>query len=293
MAAIAPNAAASRIESEVNRVRALIEGRRFAEALAAAQQLEAEVPENRDVLYMIAVSQRYLGRIAEALRTLARLETLHPHYSRLFQERGHCHVAQREAEPAIAAFVQAVQLNPALPGSWKSLQTLFRIVGRSADAEMAGAQAAALAARPMDIVTASSLFADGEIYPAEVLARQYLRRDGNHPEAMGLLAKIAMAHGALDDAELLLEALLAQAPAAHAARYDYVRTLIARNTYAKALAELDKLLARRARQPRRTARPMRPPASGSARRARRRRSTASCSPGRRRRRNCICRSPMR
>ena len=60
-------------------------------ALAAVQTLRAEVPENRDVLYLMAVCQRYLGRVVDALATLEHLEEIHPHYGRLFQERGHCY----------------------------------------------------------------------------------------------------------------------------------------------------------------------------------------------------------
>jgi tetratricopeptide (TPR) repeat protein len=77
--------------------------------------LRTQVPENRDVLYMIAVSLRYLQRVPEALETLAELEKRHPSYSRLFQERGHCYVAMRSAQPAIQAFLRAVNLNPSLP----------------------------------------------------------------------------------------------------------------------------------------------------------------------------------
>ena len=242
MAASPPNDSPSRIETEVRRNRALMEQSQFAAALAAAEALLAEVPENRDVLYMIAVSERYLGRIADALATLARMEALHPAFSRLFQERGHCYVALREAEPAIAAFLHAVNLNHALPASWNALQALFRMTGRAADAEMAAGHVAALAKLPTEIVTASSMFADGEIHPAEVLVRQYLLKHGNHVEGMRLLAKIGMQHGVLDDAELLLESVLALAPDYQAARYDYVRTLLDRQSYVKARQELDKLL---------------------------------------------------
>jgi tetratricopeptide (TPR) repeat protein len=243
VAASALIAAPSRIEAQVKRIRALMEAHRFADALGSAQALCAEVPENRDVLYMIAVSQRYLGRIPEALATLQQLESLHPLYSRLFQERGHCHVALREAEPAIAAFSRAVNLNSALPASWKALQALFRMIQRTGESDLAATQVDALAKLPTEILAAASLFADGELYPAEVIARQYLRKHGTHAEALHLLAKIAMAHGALDDAQLLLESVLGCAPDHHAARYDFVRTLLARNTYANALEELDKLLA--------------------------------------------------
>ena len=95
-ATIQHTAPRSRVESEVLRVRGLMGKNQFAAALAACDALLAEVPENRDVLYMAAVNQRYLGRVPAALDTLRRLEAIHPKYSRLFQERGHCHVAARE-----------------------------------------------------------------------------------------------------------------------------------------------------------------------------------------------------
>jgi tetratricopeptide (TPR) repeat protein len=122
----------SPVETEILRIRGLMEQRQFAPALAAAEALAVDYPQNRDALYMMAVCQRYLDRVPDALATLARLEKWHPKFSRLFQERGYCHVARREAEPAIQAFVRAVNLNHALAASWKALQTLFRITRRKA-----------------------------------------------------------------------------------------------------------------------------------------------------------------
>src|SRR5271165_3642454 len=114
-AAAAPSVPSSPIETEVRRIRGLMEQGNFEPALAAARALREQVPENRDVLYMAAVSLRYLKRIPEALAMLAELEQRHPNFSRLFQERGHCHVALRSAGPAIDAFLRAVTLNPSLP----------------------------------------------------------------------------------------------------------------------------------------------------------------------------------
>ena len=81
------------VELEVRRIRDLVQERRFAEALGSAEALLVTVPENRDVLYLRALSQRMLGDIPAALATLAGLERLHPRFSRLYQERGHCYVA--------------------------------------------------------------------------------------------------------------------------------------------------------------------------------------------------------
>src|SRR5258708_38797748 len=97
---------ASPVEAEVTRIRGLLEQRRYQDALTAANALAEQVPENRDVLYMMAVSLRYLGQIPAALGTLDRLERHHPRFSRLYQERGHCHVALRDAPRAIEAFLK-------------------------------------------------------------------------------------------------------------------------------------------------------------------------------------------
>lgn len=233
----------SKIETEVKRVRALLERSEFATALEAAQALATEVPENRDVLYMIAVALRYLQRIPTALEVLARLEQLHPGYPRLYQERGHCHVALRAAGPAVEAFERAVRMSPALTASWRSLQTLYRIQGREAEAANADAQAKDLAALPPAIVTAFNMYADGEIFDAEQTVRQYLLAHGDHVEGMRLLAKIGLDLDVTDDAEVLLARVLELAPQHREARYEYAIVLLKRHKHVRAREEMEKLLA--------------------------------------------------
>ena len=232
----------SRIESEVIRIRALLQKNEFAAALAAAEPLLVEVPENRDVLYMIAVAQRYLHRTQEALATLDRLEKLHPAYSRLYQERGHCYVGLRQAEPAIAAFLRAVNINPALPASWQLLNGLYKMTGQAENAAMAAAHVEKLASLPPEVVTATSMFSDGEIFPAERMVRDFLLKHGDHVEAMRLLAKIGMKLDVLDDAEILLAAALQLAPDYHAARHDYAIVLLQRHKHEQSLQEIERLL---------------------------------------------------
>src|SRR4029077_18236554 len=125
-----PTAPESPIEAGVRRARALMEQRQFAAALEVAEALQAQVPENRDVLYLIGACQRYLGRVPAALATLNRLEELHPDYARLFQERGHCYRALGDGPAAITAYRRAVALNEALPASWRALYELLRAAGR-------------------------------------------------------------------------------------------------------------------------------------------------------------------
>jgi tetratricopeptide (TPR) repeat protein len=235
--------AASPIELEVRRASALFEGREFAAALAAVTALATQVPENRDVLFLMAACSRHLNRIPEALAALDRLERHHPGFSRLYQERGFCHVVRKDAPRAIDAFLTGVNINPALPQSWSMLEGLYRMRGESENAGMAAAHVATLKRLPPEVVVATALFSDGDLAPAESVIRAFLLKHGDHIEAMRLLARIGIAREIYDDAELLLEAVLKLAPQYRAARFDYARALLERHKHGRARQELETLLA--------------------------------------------------
>lgn len=232
----------SRIETEVKRLSGLMARRDFAAALSGAERLSAEVPENRDVLHILAASQRHLHRFDDAFATLARLERHHPGFSRLYEERGHCHIGAKSPGPAIDAFEQAVNLNSCLPSSWQALEALYRVVGRLADAERSGAQASLLASLPSEIRAAWAMFADGDVVLAEELMRSYITVRGEHVDALRLLAKIAERAGVEYDTELLLARALELAPANEPLRHEYAEILLKRHKHREALAEIDRLL---------------------------------------------------
>ncbi|HWM69272.1 MAG TPA: sulfotransferase [Steroidobacteraceae bacterium] len=240
--ASSPSPPVSRVEDEVRNIHGLIDNNRFEPALAAARALESEVPENRDVLYMIAVCQRGLRRIPEALAALDHLQQYHPRFSRLFQERGYCYVASRDAPNAIEAFLTAVNLNPALPGSWSMLQSLYRMTGKADDAATAASHVETLAKLPVEVVTATGLFSDGELVLAERLIRDFLLRHGNHIEGMRLLARIGIELEVYDDAETLLAAVMQLAPDYRAARHDFAVALLRRHKPEQAEEQITQLL---------------------------------------------------
>ena len=233
----------SAVELEVQRIRALCGQRRFGEALESANALLAAVPENRDVLYLRARAQRLSGATAAALATLAELERLYPRFSRLYEERGLCHVALKQAPEAIGALLKAVHINPALPASWSMLEGLYRMAGESANAATAAAHVGTLRLLPAEVRAATALFADGESAAAEEMIRAFLLEHGHHVEAMRLLARIGIERDVLDDAQLLLEGVLELAPDYHAARYDYAQVLTERHLYAEAQRQVALLLA--------------------------------------------------
>jgi tetratricopeptide (TPR) repeat protein len=242
MNATVPGPPPSTVELEVRRVRELLESRQYERALETGGALALKVPENRDVLYLMALSLRYLNRIPEALALLARLEQHHPAFSRLHQERGHCHVALKDAPQAIDAFLRGVNINPALPASWSMLEGLYRMMGNMENAGMAAAHVATLKRLAPAVLQATSLFSDGDLAAAEVIIRAFLVKHGNDVEAMRLLGRIAFKRDVLDDAELLLKSVLAQAPDYRAARLDYALVLLERHKYLQARRELEELL---------------------------------------------------
>jgi len=129
--------ASSSIEREVQRIREWSKRGRHRDALNAAEMLAATAPGHRDVLYLIAANQRCLNQVAAALATLLRLEQQHPRFSLLYQERGYCHMALRDARRAIDAFGQAVTIDPALSASWIMLERLYRLTGDVQNARVA------------------------------------------------------------------------------------------------------------------------------------------------------------
>ena len=232
----------SPVESALARMRADMEKGDIAEALAAADTLNRTLPDNRDVNYIRAACLRYLSRIPEALAVLDHLEQTHPGFSRLFQERGHCYVAQRDAPRAIEAYQKAVNRNPALTVSWSKLQVLYRMTGQAENSATAASQVAITQKLPLELLTATGLLCDGDVVEAEMIVRPYLLKHPRDVEAMRLLARIALERDVVHDADLLLEAVVELAPDYRAARYDYVRALMRRHKYGPALEQLEILL---------------------------------------------------
>jgi predicted Zn-dependent protease len=226
----------------IAQARALLGRNRLTEALSLTASLLTDRADDRDLLYVHAVTQRLLGQLPEALTTLSRMELLYPLYPRLYQERGHCHAAARAAHAAILAFERAVQLNPSLPSSWSMLESLYAATGQSAQSAGAREMVRRLGDLPPEIVTAFSMYADGEAEQAEKLIRHFIQTRGNHLEALRLLAKIALDFEIADDASVLLEYILSVAPDHRVARYEYVLVLMKQYRHSEAAIHIKQLL---------------------------------------------------
>jgi len=205
--------------------------------------MQTDLPESRDALYRLAVSQRREQRVPEALATLQRIESRYATFGSLFEEVGLCLLLANEPAKALLAFARAVELNNCLLESWRALEQLHRASGELAQAHKAGAQVAVLSALPRDIQLACSRFFDGDAVVAEELIRQYIAVHGEHVEALRLLAKMASDAGAEYDAELMLQRAVALAPDHETARHELALVLLSRQKHAAAGAQITRLLA--------------------------------------------------
>jgi len=231
------------LETTLPVLRASLARGRYQEVLHVAEAYLGEHRGHRDLLYISAVAQRMLHRIPEALGTLATLQTFHPRYSRLFQERGHCHVMARDAAQAIDAFESAIRINPALPASWQALEKLYRIADRKREQANAADHVATLAKLPQPIVAARSMLADGDFEDAERTVNAFLAANPDDVEGLRVLAWIARHFEYNIDAEKYLEKVLAKASHYNAARYDLVLTLVNLQKHARAREECERLMA--------------------------------------------------
>jgi tetratricopeptide (TPR) repeat protein len=208
----------------------------------SSAELPSKFTQNRGELYLQAMNLRLLNHFDEALGVLERLQQLHPRYSRLYEERGHCYAALSDAPKAIDAFWQAVNINAALPASWQMLHTLYLGMGDAENAARIADRLATLRNLPPEIIEAGSLFADGELVHAERVLRMYLAQHGEHIEALRMLGRICIARGLRADAERLLEAVVQRAPGYRAACADYARALLDQHKYVRSRQEIQQLL---------------------------------------------------
>ncbi|WP_343525518.1 sulfotransferase [Sphingomonas sp.] len=216
-----------------------LQGGRLVEAEALARHGLAATPDDRDLLYVMAVAQRYQDKADDALVTLDRLVAAHPDYARAEQERGHVLVALDRPAEAREAFDRAVAGNPALHASWRALVALNADNPR--EAERAREEVAYLTAMPRELLSVASMIYEGRLQPAEEVCRRYLRAHPTDVEAMRLLADIGTRLHVYDDAEFLLESALEFEPGYALARLDYVGVLHKRQKFAAAHAQAARL----------------------------------------------------
>ena len=218
---------------------------RLAEAALAQDSQSGGSPDHGhriELLYVLAVAQRYGKQASTALATLDRLLSIEPEHARAHQERGHALLAVNQIDAAHQAYETAVRLNPALLAAWKALVNLRQLAGLESLAQAAQAEADQLAALPRELVSVRAFIHDGRLHKADRLCRHYLRSNPRDVEGIRLLASIAERLELLADAEFLLETALELEPSHARCHSDYANLLLRMQKFERAHQQTQRLV---------------------------------------------------
>ena len=228
----------SKVDSVIRKCQSLIQAKRFDEAASQLKTLLSEEPENIEVIYTLAVCQRRQKEYTPSLANLELIIAKVPEHARAYQEAGYIHQALQQSSKAVVALEKAVELNPALFGSWRAL------ANESGYAQQSEAKRHAqwLSSLPPELVSVISFIHQNKLHRAERICRHFLKNNQRHPEGMRLLAELGSKFQILDDAEFLLASCLEFEPKYQRARLDYVTVLHKRQKYHLALEQAQILL---------------------------------------------------
>jgi tetratricopeptide (TPR) repeat protein len=189
------------------------------------------------------MAQRLLGDTAGALATLEPLARSQPNAGAAHFEYGLVLSAAGRGDEAVAALRRAVELNPALPGAWRSLADHLSAIGDTAGADAAYGRHIKAATRDPRLMRPAAALVENDIPSAEALLRAHLRQYPTDVAALRMLAEVAARLGRYQDAEHLLERCLELAPGFTEARANYATVLNRQNRATDALVQVNQVLA--------------------------------------------------
>ena len=246
----------SLVEVGLHDAKQLMQAGDFSEAESLLLGMQSTLDDNKDVLYMLAVCQRYLHKYSSALEVLAQLKRVSPDNSRAFQETGHVYRATNNRDAALMAYSQATQINPALERSFSAqIEILESPEHKDPSGRLKGLlgqlkqQLSELQATPKLLVGVMDLISEGKFVKAEGLCKAFMQKNPQHVEGMRLLADIANRLGILGDAEFLLESAIEFAPDNTKVRIDYIQILRKQQNYKDALGQATLLLQQDSQNP--------------------------------------------
>jgi tetratricopeptide (TPR) repeat protein len=235
----------SSIAVHLKSIQQLIQSAKFNDAIEKSEQLLEQASDKQDkidILYLIAVAQRYAKYFPKALTSINTLLKIDEIHSRANQEKGYIQLALHQPTQAKMSFEKAIQLNPSLMASWQELIQLYRTEKQPDKVQRAADQLAKLKTLPPALLAVTELMHEGKLLKAEQICRTFLQKNNRHIEGMCLLAEIGIELKIYDDAEFLLASALELSPEHTQARSQYLNLLIRLGKYKVAEQHVDHLL---------------------------------------------------
>jgi|TARA_B110000114_G_scaffold47269_1_gene50125 tetratricopeptide (TPR) repeat protein len=226
--------------ADIDRVQRLLGAGKLEDADTLINTVLVDSPENSDGLYTFAVIQRLKKNHLEALEILDKVLQQQPNLARAYQERALNELSLNKPMRAGRALESAVALDPSLLKSWQLLVPLYNASG-SSKAGDAQQQVEFLETLPSELLTAISFLSADRLLEAEKVCRSFLMKNKTHIEGMRLLAEIATRNNILEDAEFLLESIIAFEPDHLDANIQYAYILLRRQRFHRAYDQAKKV----------------------------------------------------
>ena len=212
---------------------------RFEDAFNLLKVLLKENPDHIDILYLTAVSTRFLKRFDDSRKHIEHLLFNAPDMGRAYQELGHLNRDIGNEEKSITHYRQACELNPALPASWNALHKYFEKINNKPAADHALEQIKKLQTLPGQLLFIEQILNEGRLGLAETKCRAFLKENPTHTYAMSLLAEIANRFGYFEDAEFLLQKAVEFKPKDGDLRLKYASILRKKQKFAQTTEQVD------------------------------------------------------
>jgi tetratricopeptide (TPR) repeat protein len=212
---------------------------RFEDALNLLKVLLKENPNHIDILYLSAVSTRFLKQFEVSRKHIEQLLFNAPDMGRAYQELGHLNRDMGNEEKAVMHYRQACELNPALPSSWSYLYKYFEKIQNKPAADHALEQIKKLQSLPGLLLFIEQILNEGRLGLAETKCRAFLKENPTHTYAMSLLAEIANRFGYFDDAEFLLQKAVEFKPKDGDLRLKYASILRKKQKFAQTTEQVN------------------------------------------------------
>ena len=212
---------------------------RFEDALSLLKVLLKEYPNHIDILYLSAVSTRFLKKFDDSSKHIEHLLFNAPDMGRAYQELGHLNRDMGNEEKAVMHYRQACELNPALPSSWNYLYQYFQKIENEPAASHALEQIKKLQTLPGLLLFIEQILNEGRLGLAETKCRAFLKENPTHTYAMSLLAEIANRFGYFDDAEFLLQKAVEFKPQDGDLRLKYASILRKKQKFAQTTEQVN------------------------------------------------------
>ena len=219
--------------------------------LAAEQALEIleAAPDYDPARLVLAAARRLSGDPAAALDLVVPLVVKQPGWVAAHFENALALAAGGHGDEAINALKRTVALKPDHPEAWRYLGDHLMATGDTEAADGAYARHVRCSTRDPALQQAAAAMVNDDVAAAERLLKAHLTDAPTDVPAIRMLAEVAVRCGRDDEAVKLLSRCLELAPSFAAARFNYAMLLHRHNDSAAAIVELEKLLAKDARNP--------------------------------------------